>query len=251
MIAMSPELSIIVPTYRRPAKLERALGSIAGAVSHSREVIVIDDCPDASGFEAARRHGARYVHKAGIDRGLSTSRNIGISLARGRYLAFLDDDDFFVEGGLDRLIDAGKDGIVFGDYGVFNTESRSESSLAAVTREGLLVCNSIPVGAYIIERSSLSRTFDTRMRSLEDWDFLLSNTASCEMHHVPGLVAMIDQTELGTTSMQTRRSKLLWLDFLAVYARFPASHLGAARARVVSLFGVVVPEKMLQVDDVI
>jgi GalNAc5-diNAcBac-PP-undecaprenol beta-1,3-glucosyltransferase len=249
---MTPDLTLVVPTYRRPAKLERALQSIPGAVSAAHEVLVVDDCPDGSGFEVARRHGARYVHKAGIERGLSASRNVGLTLARGRYLAFLDDDDFFLPQGLDRLLSAATQGhaLVFGDYAAFNTESRSDVSLAGVSVDVLLVCNQIPVGAYLISRSAVSRPFDVRLRSHEDWDFLLSHVAVADaMTHVPGSVVMIDKTENQSSSMQARRRKHFWLDFLSIYARFPASHLSAERAQMLQSLGLQIPPGMLQFDD--
>ena len=246
---MAPELTLVIPTYRRPGKLARALESVAQAVSHPHEVIVVDDCPDASGFDLARRHQARYVHKAGIDRGHSFSRNIGVDLARGRRIAFLDDDDFFMERGLDRLLEAGIDeGIVFGDYGAFNAGARTDVPLAGVGMDMLLVCNQIPVGAYVIDRRALVRKFDTRLRSHEDWDFLLSNAGS-GLNHVPGTVVMIDKTENQSTSTEARRRGLFWLDFLSIYARFPASHLGAARITMLRSLGIAVPEGLMQFED--
>ena len=247
---MAPELSLVIPTYRRPDKLARALESVAAAVSHAHEIIVIDDCPDASGFDLAKRHNARYVHKAGVDRGLSLSRNIGIELARGRRIAFLDDDDFFAENGLDRLLCGGNEGgIVFGDYGAFNTQARTDVSLAGMNMDVLLVCNQIPVGAYVIDRGAMLRKFDARLRSHEDWDFLLSNATGAGLLHVPGVVVMIDKTENQSSSMQARRRRLFWLDFLSIYSRFPAPHLGAARIRMLGTLGIAVPEGLMQFED--
>ena len=246
---MTPELTLVIPTYRRPGKLARALESVESAVSCAHEVIVIDDCADASAFDLAKRHNARYVHKAGIDRGHSFSRNIGIDLARGRRIAFLDDDDFLMERGLDRLLAAKVGtGIVFGDYGAFNAGARTDVSLAGVNLDILLVCNQIPVGAFVVDRHAVNRKFDTRLRSHEDWDFLLSNAGS-GLHHVPGTVVMIDKTENQSTSTEARRRNLFWLDFLSIYARFPASHLSAARMRMLRSLGIAVPEGMMQFED--
>lgn len=50
MSSPPPLLSIVVPTYRRPQALERALASVAPACSATHEVIVVDDCPEGSGF---------------------------------------------------------------------------------------------------------------------------------------------------------------------------------------------------------
>jgi glycosyltransferase involved in cell wall biosynthesis len=248
---MTPELSIIVPTYQRPDTLERALASIAAATACSVEIIVVDDCPQGSAFAIANRHGARYVCKAGIDRGLSASRNVGLGLARGRWLAFLDDDDFFAAQGLDGLLSKASTarGIVFGDYTAFNTETCSDIDLSSLKRDALLVVNHIPVGAYIIERAAVVQQFDTRLRSHEDWDFLLTHTTNNELHHVPGVVVLIDKTQVHSTSMLARRRKLAWLDHLSIWARFPSSHLSAQRAQLLRTLGVELPPELLRFED--
>ncbi len=246
-----PVLSIIVPTYQRPQTLERALASVGPACSASHEVIVVDDCPDGSAFAVARPFGCRYLHKAGIDRGLSASRNLGIELARGRYLAFLDDDDFFLPNGLDRLLAAADEGcLVFADHMSFTVEHQQLHDLAPLTADHLRVCNHIPVGAYLVPRSAIVQRFDTRLRSHEDWDFLLALLNRVVLRHVPGPpVVAIDKTRNQSDSMQARRRELFWLDFLAIYAHYPAPHLADLRAGMLQSLGVQISPQMLCAED--
>lgn len=250
---MNPIISIIVPTFRRPEKLERALESINNSIGCTHEAIVIDDCLEGSGFDSARKFGARYIHKAGIDRGQSFSRNIGITLARGRWIAFLDDDDFFLPEGIDSLIDAAQTSnasLLFGNYQAFNKSTRTDVNLDKVNQDTLLVCNQIPMGAFILERSAIRGWFDTRMRSHEDWDFILSQLAHTELRHVPTSVVAIDKTENQTTSTEARRRHLFWLDFISVYARFPAMHLAQTREGMLTSLGIQMPQGSLKIDDI-
>ena len=248
---MRKTLSVVVPTYRRPQTLERALDSVSGATTADCEVIVVDDCPEGSGFDIARRFGARYIFKAGQQRGLSASRNLGLGLATGVFVSFLDDDDSFNPGGLDALLNqaAAHDGVTFGDFSSFTHEQRVRHNLAALTVDHLLVCNQIPVGAYVLRRSALNSRFDEQLRSHEDWEFLLRHTASQALRHVPFDVVSIDKTANATTSMQARRRRLFWLDFLSIYARFPAAHLSAPRAAMMQSLGLQLPEDMLRIAD--
>lgn len=248
-----PLISIVVPTYQRPEKLGRALSSIAAACSHAKEVIVVDDCPQGSGFAAAQSASARYLFKAGVDRGLSHSRNLGLAMARGKYVAFLDDDDYFAPGALDRLLAQGRSdsAVVFGDYITFNEESQTLHPLNHVTLDHMLVNNHIPVGAYVAERSLLRRNFDPHLRSHEDWEFLIANISSGGMCHVPGAVAYIDKTDNATTSMQARRRQQFWLDYISIYARFPAPHLADPRAQSLLTKGINIAPELLKFGDVI
>lgn len=248
---MQKTLSIVVPTYRRPQTLERALDSLNGATTADREVIVVDDCPDGSAFELARRFGARYIFKAGQGRGLSASRNLGLGLAGGVFVTFLDDDDFFLPGGLDALLGhaATHEGIVFGNFSSFTAEQRTCHDLSQLTVDHLLVCNRIPVGAYLIRRSAAEGGFDEQLRSHEDWEFLLRLCGRLPLHHLAAEVVCIDKTANETHSMQARRRRLFWLDFLSIYARFPAPHLSALRAEMMQSLGIGLPEHMLRVAD--
>src|SRR5579863_4056039 len=93
------DTSVVIPTYRRPEDLARAIGSVLAqaGVSASVEIVVVDNDPDGSAqptVEAiAARSGLpiRYVHERRP--GISHARNTGVAQAAGRYLAFLDDDE--------------------------------------------------------------------------------------------------------------------------------------------------------------
>jgi glycosyltransferase involved in cell wall biosynthesis len=99
---MSCDVSVITPTYNSSGTLKRALDSIYGQSLLPREIIVVDDGSDD--WEQSRLIATSYPDCIAIrfihmdqNQGPSTARNIGISAARGRYLAFLDSDDVWYE----------------------------------------------------------------------------------------------------------------------------------------------------------
>lgn len=97
-MAGSPLFSVIVATYARPQFLEEAVGSVLAQTVRDFECIVVDDAsPDPARVPDDPR--VRLVRRS-ENGGEPAARNTGIRHARGRYLAFLDDDDLFTP---DRL----------------------------------------------------------------------------------------------------------------------------------------------------
>lgn len=228
----TPLISIIIPTYKRPKKLERALASIDAACSAPHEIIVVDDCPEKSAFDVAQKHQATYISKAelGAPRGPASSRNIGIQQSQARYLVFLDDDDFFSAGGLDALHRATLNGctFAFGNFAQLGPDGSVAIKLAGVTEQHMLVVNRIPIGTFMMARSLVRQKFNEHMRTHEDWDFLLANIDWRSSQHVDAEITVIDNTETVDALGQERRSadrSLFALDFRTIYAKFPAPDL--------------------------
>jgi glycosyltransferase involved in cell wall biosynthesis len=95
---MSCDVSVIIPTYNSSSTLKRALDSVYGQSLLPREIIVVDDGSDD--WEQSRLIATSYPDSISIrfihmdkNQGVSTARNVGISAALCRYLAFLDSDD--------------------------------------------------------------------------------------------------------------------------------------------------------------
>jgi glycosyltransferase involved in cell wall biosynthesis len=94
-------LSIIVPTLGRPT-LQRTLESIAPQVIDGDEVIVVSDGPIPGVQESVTSMGAcfRYLEGPLTRQWGHEQRNAGMRSASGDYLAFIDDDDWYVKGAL-------------------------------------------------------------------------------------------------------------------------------------------------------
>lgn len=93
---MNPKISIIVPIYNVESYLRQCLDSILAQTFTNFELILIDDgSPDNCGSICDEYAGIdqriRVIHK--INGGVSSARNIGIELAKGEYIAFVDPDD--------------------------------------------------------------------------------------------------------------------------------------------------------------
>lgn len=94
------EISIIVPVYNVEKYLNKCVDSILNQTFRDFELILVDDgSPDKSGAicdqYAKKDTRVRVIHKK--NGGLSDARNAGIDVAKGKYLGFIDSDDYIAE----------------------------------------------------------------------------------------------------------------------------------------------------------
>jgi glycosyltransferase involved in cell wall biosynthesis len=90
-----PLVSVIIPAYNTAATLPRALDSVISQSFTEYEVIVVDDGSVDDVSAAVASYGERVRLLRQDNAGASAARNRGAREARGRYLAFLDADDFW------------------------------------------------------------------------------------------------------------------------------------------------------------
>lgn len=102
-------LSIIIPYYNATAYLNRSLDSIyeQGLPESSYEVIAVDDGSTDSSSEIIKQYQAVHNNLVLIKKnngGVSSARNIGLSVAIGKYVVFLDADDVLISGSMQSLV---------------------------------------------------------------------------------------------------------------------------------------------------
>jgi glycosyltransferase involved in cell wall biosynthesis len=90
-------MSVVIPTFRRPRQLAKAIASVLDQGDVATEILVIDDSPEYSAQNIVNEFTdgrIRYVKNPAPSGGFpSAVRNIGWPLARGTFVHFLDDDD--------------------------------------------------------------------------------------------------------------------------------------------------------------
>ncbi len=102
---MSALVSVIIPLHNGERHLADALASVAAQTHLEVECIVVDDgSTDGSPRVARAAAGVRYVRQPNA--GVAAARNTGLALARGAYVAFLDQDDRFHPEKLARQVEA-------------------------------------------------------------------------------------------------------------------------------------------------
>ncbi|MFF2008968.1 glycosyltransferase family 2 protein [Streptomyces sp. NPDC058195] len=178
-----PDVTVIVGAYEAMPYLVRCLESVeAQTIGADRiEIVAVDDgSTDGTGeyleeFAARSKVRTRVVRQENSG-GPSGPRNVGIGLARGRYVFFLDADDYFGEEALARMVDmadrAGTD-VVLGK--VVGVNRGAPQSMWGATKERVDVYKSKVIYTLSAQKlfrrellERLSLRFDENLRTGED-----------------------------------------------------------------------------------
>ncbi len=91
-----PLFSIIIPTYNRAALLQKAIESVQEQIFKNWELIIIDDGSTDHTKELVKKINStkiKYIYQQ--NQRLSAARNTGVKHSQGKYICFLDDDDYY------------------------------------------------------------------------------------------------------------------------------------------------------------
>lgn len=95
---MTPFFSVIITTYNRPKKLIRAVQSVLDQTYKDFELIIVNDGSQSDYTEVINYiepySQIRYFFKENEER--SVARNYGVDKANGKFICFLDDDDYYL-----------------------------------------------------------------------------------------------------------------------------------------------------------
>jgi len=102
----TPLISVILPTYNRAHLMPRAVQSVLNQTYKNFELIIVDDGSNDHTPEIAKAFNDQRIvyvrHKE--NKGVTASYNTGLRLARGKYVAFLGDDDELLSDALKTVI---------------------------------------------------------------------------------------------------------------------------------------------------
>ena len=258
-----PVFSLIVPTHQRATLLQRCLTSVRRqGLAAEVEVIVVSDAVDAAtDLVCGQCLGAHdvYLRRNGSP-GPSASRNLGLQLATGRYVLFLDDDDTLNDGCLAAL--KARPEFVMGramltdctvvtesrlDTGPVELDRQAMASSEALT-EGVYIKNQVPFSCFVWPRAELQDLrFDAHMNAYEDWEFVLQTLARTVPLPVavpgPCIHVVKDDTTDRRGSSEAAQDLRAVMDYLYVYQRHPAPSEAVREQRLALMqqFGVPLP----------
>lgn len=188
MTGASPCVSVILPTYNRAHLLVGAAQTVLSQSFTDLELIIVDDAStDETPAVVAALNDSRVVyHRRSHNGGVSAARNTGLALARGRYVAFQDSDDEWVQEKLAcQMADIDPDdpltvslGVVLrrvGDMLRSWPPHGAEHSTAGCPPGWLVATAAAYSQAIVAPRALLLEIggFDETLCAWEDWDLML------------------------------------------------------------------------------
>jgi hypothetical protein len=213
-----------VPLFNCERFVREALESVRRQDLADLEIIAVDDGSTDATLRVVEQMGGpmRVLHQPNL--GPAAARNRAVRESRGRYLAFIDGDDVWLEGKLRAQLDyiesAGAHPIVFSQFAYWRPDStgsyRSAEEYAREQPKWLVPCEGsgwlypqILLGSPIHIITTLIRRevydtvggFDETLRGGSDYDFWIKATRRYQTHRIPGCRALYRLHGGGVTSV--------------------------------------------------
>lgn len=153
----NPKISVVIPIYNVENFVEKCIKSVLNQTYNNLEIILVDDgSTDGSGkicdYFLEKDERVRVIHKKNA--GVSAARNDGINISTGKYICFVDGDDFVQEDYVEylfKLIKINDSDISlstewFTNYDLNQTDNKDIKSYTGERATEAILCYEIPIG---------------------------------------------------------------------------------------------------------
>jgi glycosyltransferase involved in cell wall biosynthesis len=215
-------VSVIIPTYNRLWAIKDAVKSVHRQTYIDYELIVVDDGSTDGTGEWINKFASDAIYIWQENRGVSSARNSGIAVARGKYIAFLDSDDRWLPEKLTVQVEAmeGGDPVSHTEEIWIRNGKRVNPRVKHKKHSGNVFLKSLPLviispSSVMIKREIFDEVglFDESLLAAEDYDMWLRITAIYSVHFVE--VPLI----IKNGGHKDQLSQKYWgLDMLRIYA---------------------------------
>lgn len=248
------KVSIIMPCYNAGVHLSRSIGSLFAQTYRDWELIAIDDgSHDNTLAWLKSQHDVRIQAITQDNRGVSVTRNRGLDLASGEYVAFLDADDSWEPTFLERMLNALEQAptAILAYCGWQNLGLSGPRGAPFVPpdyetpdKARLLFAGCRwPIHAALVRGNAIrAHRFDVRLKNAEDYLFWLEVAVEQPIVRVPEMLAYYHFHGGAQASSDRARSALQLMlaqeDFLARHPAFGRA-LGRRAVRAIILGGLL------------
>lgn len=237
-------VSAVVSTYNRPVEIVlRAVKSIKQQTYENIEIIVVNDCP--TNLELVQELGSRLealdnriqyiVHET--NRGACAARNTGLAKAKGKYIAFLDDDDEWMPDKIEKQVSEMSDGIglvycdsirIYGD----KTFAYRQGRPGRKPIEKILKYNYIGGTSFPLMNTEYLRNeggFDENIPSCQDYDVWIRMISKYGIKYIEQPLGYYylsnDSTFKKNNKKYVQGNEYLLGKYKALFERYPSSYI--------------------------
>lgn len=185
--------SVIIPTHRRPLELQRALASLISQDETSWEALVVDDGAGEGIATVVETGDDRIRGVSNPGRGQVDARNVALVLARGEYICWMDDDDWWEDQGhLGALRKAAVEGPAIFHRGGWLVDEQGNRQIFDwdATADSLRENSTVLTSSIAYPRTAHRNAglLDSALGGYCDWDILLRLTETgLPIRKLPGL----------------------------------------------------------------
>lgn len=197
----TPEVSVIIPAYNAERWLREAVDSVLAQTHNDWESIIVNDGSTDATLRIAYGIGDdRMIILDQVNAGVSAARNAGVTLARGKYICFMDADDVMLPTNLAVKVACLKEhGVdwVYGDLALRDAHMRPIGQVLRGTDNDVLetlLLNyepAVPTScSNVVARRSCFQQgvcFDEHLSNAADQDFSMQLAARFSHRHLPGV----------------------------------------------------------------
>jgi len=203
-MSKQPFFSVIIPTFNRYRFLKKAVDSVLPQTFEKFELIIIDDgSTDRTDSLISSYNDKRITYIYQQNQGVANARNKGLELAKGKFIAFLDSDDWWDKEKLKKTLGYIKkypnisifhtEEVWFKKGKLLNQKKKHEKPTGFVYIKALPLC-CISISTAVIKKDvfKLVGAFDESMEACEDYDFWLRATSQYEVKLIPEELTLKD-----------------------------------------------------------
>lgn len=192
LVNEKPIVSIIIPCFNSESYIAECIESVIEQDYENIEVIVVDDGSTDNSAEIISKYKDVSLYKQ-ENSGACVARNYGLSKSNGKYIKFLDSDDFLEIGVIKKQVEQAEDldnnTIVYGDYYLLRGRKKKiqNTFLNKSEQTALLIVNDILTATPLHRKWMLEKVkgFDDRFKNGQEWNLhvRLSSEGFC-FHHM-------------------------------------------------------------------
>ncbi|MBE0500936.1 MAG: glycosyltransferase family 2 protein [Desulfuromonadales bacterium] len=220
-----PLVSVVLPTYNRKDIIGRTISSVLQQTFTNLELIIVDDgsTDETREYVESEFVDDRINYLYQLNNGVSSARNTGLNHVNGRYVAFIDSDDQWVETKIEKQLAFFREhpevGLIFCDFAIVSRDGsvldvnhripRTESRTLTLREVFLDPYLGMPTVMLTRELLASIGGFDEKLCSAEDVDFFLRAAVKAPIGYLHEKLVVVNKTEGSLTTCISASDKIL------------------------------------------